>query len=209
MKKNVFSLVLLSICCLFASCTSSEDDSIKNLDSEEISWNDVSHFDSKMASFNKKTTPLFKMGRTRSISEGDSDGFILSDAEKDVIEEEVQDLTQEAMNMFLEIGFTEDEIYEIIDKDREENLPLAALLVTATVHDQSAATRVITGNTYLDCAIIALGGDFYALGKGLFSYGMTKAMAKAALKVVAKRLGGPISVALAVAEWGLCVGGLG
>ena len=32
---------------------------------------------------------------------------------------------------------------------------------------------------------------------------------KAALKAVAKRLGGPIAVGLVVAEWGLCVGGLG
>jgi len=34
-------------------------------------------------------------------------------------------------------------------------------------------------------------------------------LAKAALKAVAKRLGGPIAVGLVVAEWGLCVGGLG
>lgn len=42
-----------------------------------------------------------------------------------------------------------------------------------------------------------------------WSFGMTKALAKAALKAVAKRLGGPIAVGLVVAEWGLCVGGLG
>lgn len=193
----------------FSSCKNDDVVEVTEIANEEISWNDVEEFNSKIMSFNSNVTPLFKTGKTRAMSSGDSEEFVLTDSEKETIEKEVQELNQEAKEMFLKIGLTEEEIYEIIDEEHSENLALAAMLIMSAVHDNQEATRALTGNVYLDCAIVALGGDIVSLGRGLYKYGLTKAAAKAALRAAATRLSGPIGVALTVAAWGLCVGGIG
>lgn len=191
----------------FSSCKNDDVETEKNAN-EEISWNDVKEFNSKIMSFNNNVTPLFKKGKTRAMSSGEDEEFVLTDSEKEIIEKELQNLNQEAKEMFLKIGLTEEEIYEIIDKEHSENLSLAAMLMVSAVYDNEASTRALTGNAYVDCAVVALGGDLYALGNA-FAHGVSKATAKLALKAAAKRLAGPFGVGLIIAEWGLCVAGIG
>jgi hypothetical protein len=203
----------IAFVCLLVSCNS--NDSIidspqdEELAYQETSWEMVKDFDSSIISFNQEILPILKKGRTRAISKNDYDGFILNEEEQKTITEKFEILNEEAKKMFLRIGLTENEIYEIIDEEHPENLSLGALLVMSAVHDNQLSTRAITGNSYLDCAIGALGGDLYGLGRSLYTHGLTKAAVKMALNATAKRLSGGIGAALIVAEWMLCVGGIG
>ncbi len=119
-------------------------------------------------------------------------------------------------------GFTEQDIQQMIAEEGAAEIDLIPFVMALTSVENmqptvkrrsgflvnSLAARTITWSDAAACAVAALLGDFAG-----FAYGSTASVwsvgaMKAAFKAVAKKALGPVGVAIAVAEFGLCLTGV-
>lgn len=125
----------------------------------------------------------------------------------------------EARSYLIMKGFTDFEIDQmVLDEGGQDHdlIPLVMLMVQienqGEIQEQasftffnSAFAGELTWEDYVRCAIVGIGADvLYALG-GSNGKTWAKAAMKKAFKSVAKRLLGPIGVAISVASFGVCI----
>jgi len=137
----------------------------------------------------------------------------------DAIEESLNPLVQQSKEFLYTKGFTEQDIQQMIQQENGSETDLIPLVMTIT---QAENGNLVANNfnflpinyaysyTWSEvghCGMHALGVDL------LFSLGSSSATVwsmaaiKSAFKTVAKRMLGPIGVAIAVVDFGLCMGG--
>jgi hypothetical protein len=141
-------------------------------------------------------------------------------------QQELDPVVQEARNYLYSKGFTNNEIDDmVIDEDgQEEDLIALAAVMTSLEDGQNSTssnfriTNLFFNSAYAQsnvpeitpaevgtCAMIAIGADvLWALGGSSASSWTKKAMKKA-FGAVAKRMLGPIGVAIAVVTFGICL----
>lgn len=138
----------------------------------------------------------------------------------EVIEESLNPLVQQSKEFLYTKGFTEQDIQQMIEEENGVETDLIPLVMTITQAENGNLVAMnkfnflpinyAYGYTWSEvghCGMHALGVDI------LFSLGASTATVwsmvaiKAAFKTVAKRMLGPIGVAIAVVDFGLCMGG--
>lgn len=131
-------------------------------------------------------------------------------------------LVQESKQYLYSKGFTELEIQQMIAEESAEETDLIPFVMALTQVENSqpvarnylnffvnsANARAITWSDAGACAVAALLGDFAG-----FAYGSTASVwsisaMKTAFKSIAKKALGPVGVAIAVAEFGICLTGV-
>lgn len=217
----------LSIYCFVAifllplySCSSTDEhsvfDSIENNPVDQgvvLSLENGTIFKNTVDSINRLNYPYIKEGRTRSSKLGNVNDIILTDEEKVLLDKNKKILVEASFKMFESIGLPESEIKSIIGEGNEYAVVFAGLLAYCATHDNellNSSTRAMTGNTYIDCALSALGLDLAAGLRTALEEGVSKKVAKQLIKSAVKAsLGTSVGVSVTVLIWGLCVGGIG
>ncbi|MFT3903486.1 MAG: hypothetical protein QM727_09945 [Niabella sp.] len=131
-------------------------------------------------------------------------------------------LIQESKQYLYSRGFTEQDIQQMLNEENalETDLIPLVMIITQAENGQSVARNYLnlfpinTASAKVDwsevgrCAIHAIGVDIlFSLGASGATVWSTMAI-KTAFKTVAKRMLGPIGVAIAVVDFGFCMGGV-
>lgn len=124
--------------------------------------------------------------------------------EEDFILQEFAPSISWAKQVMYSMGVTDQEITEICGSD-ESSVVTAAL---HAINSPECNTYIVsTRNIYVTCALAVLGLDAFSCISELGKTTLKRAAINL-LKSAAKKLLGPIGVALAVAEYGFCLAGL-
>lgn len=139
------------------------------------------------------------------------------------IEKSLNPLVGDAKKYLETKGFTESEIQDMLKEENAENMdliPLVMVIVQSEKNQQtsynylnlfpinSLQARSLDWSDVGHCAAHAIGVDIlFSLGTSA-AVTWSKAAIKKAFKTVAKRALGPIGAAIAVADFGFCLGGI-
>jgi len=209
MKKT---FIIVSVAMLFAfgfsSCSSDTDVCESPIVQDNVlTFEESMEFKNVIDSISKIANPVIKKGKTRAVNANLSDDIILSKQDSMILEQQGNAIIEASIAMYESMGFTEEELVEIVGEDNRDVIAATALVLMSAVHDDTIQTRGITGNKYLDCALDVTGIDMLSYLRHGFSAGLTKAAAKKFLKkALISSLGGPYGVVITIGAWGLCVG---
>lgn len=192
MNKFLFYLSLLMLGLAINSCQNEElVMTNKNMG--------LDRFSNMLEKYNQKIIPIVNKAETRSNGK-----YIeLTKEEKVILESEYKTLAKHSKELFITIGFTEKELNEIYCKSNTDDIAIAAFFYS-TFTNSVSESRALTANVYVDCALAVAGFNLFDC---IESGG--KAMAKQMMKTMAKKMFGPVGAALTIAEYVLCVGGIG
>lgn len=208
MKKKVlvFSVAML-LAFGFSSCSSDTDVADTPVAQDDIlTFEEGMKFKNAIDSVSKISNPVIRKGKTRAVNADMPDDIILTKQDSLVLEQQGNAMIEASIDMYESMGFTEEELIEIVGEDNREVLATTALVLMSAVYDDAIQTRGITGNKYLDCALSVTGLDIFTAVYTGASRGVTKAVAKKFIKrALTSTLGGPYGVALTIGLWGLCV----
>ena len=187
--------------CIIVSFVSCQDSEIESTDREvaKIDELQLDDFVKALDEYGNVVIPILRNQETRS-----ENGIVsFTDEELEILKTECIYLAKEGRRLFLSMGITEEELNELYMGENECDIALAAVICTNMIK-QNYSTRAITGNDYIDCALLVAGFDLSdALREG------GEAAVKKVLKKVATKLLGPIGAAITVGEYVLCLGGIG
>ena len=128
----------------------------------------------------------------------------------------LQPLVIEAKNYLIAKGATDQEIADMLQEEGAEEIDLipfvkalAGIEITQINNVASISLPFVNEanarNKFLECGVAALGADaLYALSQSTAS-SWTWPMMRSAFKTVAKKMLGPIGVAVAVVSFGICM----
>ena len=130
-------------------------------------------------------------------------------------------ISQSKYYLINQFGFDESEIVEMLDVENADESVLVPFVLAIIEHDNSFYLTSIQPGFSLftpamavewqqvgHCALRAIGADiFFGLGTSMCKTWGKKAI-KTAFKTAAKRIVGPVGVAIAVIEFSLCMGGV-
>lgn len=139
----------------------------------------------------------------------------------DKIKKSLSPLVREAKNYLISKGFTENDIEQMIAEENAEETDLIPLVMVATETENGKFTSnnliffpsnfayaKLKWSEVGHCALHALGADIvFSLASSSATF-WTVTSLKVAFKTVAKRALGPIGAAIAVVDFGLCLGGV-
>jgi|HigsolmetaAR202D_1030399.scaffolds.fasta_scaffold16081_1 hypothetical protein len=133
----------------------------------------------------------------------------------------LQPMISESKQYLYAKGFTEQDIQQMLVEEQgiETDLIPFVMELTRLESEQAVASnnylnyfitsthaRALTNNDFIRCGIVAIGADFiYGLSGSMASSWTVSAMKKA-FGAVAKRMLGPIGVAITVVSFGICIG---
>lgn len=131
-------------------------------------------------------------------------------------------LVQESKQYLYSKGFTEQDIQQMIAEEGAEETDLIPFVMALTQVENSpevaknyldffvnsANAREITWSDAGACAVAALLGDFAGFAYGSSATVWSISAMKTAFKSIAKKALGPVGVAIAVAEFGICLTGV-
>lgn len=132
-------------------------------------------------------------------------------------------LVQESKQYLYTKGFSEQDIQQMIAEENAEEIDLIPFVMALTRAENtqavarnnysgffvnSAYARAITWSDAGACAVAALLGDFAGFAYGSSATVWSMAAMKTAFKSIAKKMFGPVGVAIAVAEFGICLTGV-
>lgn len=141
---------------------------------------------------------------------GMPDSYVFIQQDSLVFEQQKDVLLEAAITMFETMGFTKTELLEVVEEGNENAIIIGAWLCMCVEHDATIATRAITGNKYIDCALSVTGLDLATTVREAAKNGLTKAVAKKMLKQAVKvALGTTGATFITLGLWGLCLGGIG
>lgn len=211
MKKKVlvFSVAML-LAFGFSSCSSDTDVTDTPVAQDDIlTFEEGMKFKNVIDSVSKISNPVIRKGKTRAVNADMPDDIILTKQDSLVLEQQGNAMIEASIDMYKSMGFTEEELFEIVGEDNREVLATTALVLMSAVHDEAIQTRGITGNKYLDCALEVTGFDMLSILSTGITHGVSKAVAKKFLKkVLMTTVGGPYGVTLTIGFWGMCIADL-
>lgn len=119
---------------------------------------------------------------------------------KGFTEQDIQEM------LIQEQGIETDLIPFVMELNRLESQEAVALNKYPNYFITSSNARPLTSNDFIRCGIVAIGADFlYGLGGSTAKTWTVSAMKKA-FGAVAKRMMGPIGVAITLVSFGVCIG---
>lgn len=139
------------------------------------------------------------------------------------VESMLAPMTEKSKDFLKKRGFSDAEIQEMLDENNADESQLIALTMLICENEASSnnnylsqhkgfmldffatpAHAAISNNVYINCAMEAIGVDFIASGSLSTCKTWSKIAIKKAYKAIAKRMLGPVGVAIAVVEFSMC-----
>lgn len=185
------------LCFLLFSC---EQEKMVSAESEgRIDPILVDSLNRAVVAYAELVNPIIQNVETRSIN-GELE---FTKVEEDFVFQKLVPSILWAKQVMYSMGVTEQEIKETCGSDESSVITAALYAINTPEYTYIANTR----NAYVTCALAVLGLDAFSCISELGKATLKKAAINL-LKSAAKKLLGPMGVALAVAEYGFCIAGL-